>query len=130
MSVNGKLVIVWPVIPNEHGEDMLWYASWIVGDDGSEGAAVYSGRGGERVTYDIPPGVRGLRIRRWVHEGLEPEYVDVLEVLARPELHPEALNFDAPQPYSRLPVWRDRLWADHEDIKELPKGGNHDHGHA
>lgn len=130
MSANGKLVIIWPVIPNEHGEDMLWYASWIVGEDGSEGAAVYSGRGGEGAMYDVPQGVRGLRIRRWVHEGLDPEYVDVLDLKSTRELHPEALNFDVPQPFSRLPVWKGRLLADHEDIKELPKGGQHNNGHA
>ena len=43
-----------------------------------------------------------MRIRRWPNEGLDAEYVDVLDLLETREVRPERLDFDAPQPFSRL----------------------------
>lgn len=97
-----ELAITWPAEQNEHGDPMLWVGSWLVGGSGEEGEAIYSGRGGERRSYTAPAAATGLRIRRWPNEGLEPEYVDVLDLSASRELRPERLNFEVRQPYSRL----------------------------
>jgi hypothetical protein len=99
-----ELAIAWPAARNEHGDPMLWVGSWLVGGDGEEGEGIYSGRGGERRAYAVPADATGLRIRRWPNEGLEPEYVDVLDLTARRELWPEQLDFDTRQPFSRLEV--------------------------
>lgn len=96
------LAILWPAAMNEHGERMLWAGSWLVGSAGAEGDGIYSGRGGERRRYHVPPAATGVRIRRWPNEGLEPEYVDVLDLAGVAELRPERLDFDARQPFSRL----------------------------
>jgi hypothetical protein len=96
-----ELAIRWPVEQNEHGGRMLWAAAWLVGHTGEEGGAIYSGRGGEVARYAVPSTASGVRIRRWPNEGLEPEYVDVFD-LNGGELHPERLDFDQPQPFSRL----------------------------
>ncbi len=81
---------------------MLWFGSWLSGSDGSEGAWFYSGHGGDAASYAVPSQAIGLRIRRWPNEGLDAEYVDVLDLSAARDLRPERLDFDAPQPFSRL----------------------------
>jgi hypothetical protein len=80
---------------------MLWFGSWLSGDDGSEGDWYYSGRGGEFGRYDVPGNATGVRIRRWPNEGLDAEYVDVLSFRGE-TIAADALDFDAPQHYSRL----------------------------
>ena len=107
------LTIVWPAEPNEHGARMLWAASWLVGTAGEEGEAIYSGRGGEQRRYAVPTAASGVRIRRWPNEGLEPEYVDVLDLAGVRELRPDRLDFDVPQPFSRLSAGA--LLAGHND---------------
>jgi hypothetical protein len=102
-----ELVIAWPVEVNEHGGRMLWAASWLVGGVGEEGEAIYSGRGGKRGRYPMPAVATGVRIRRWPNEGLEPEYVDVLDLTLVEDLRPEQLDFERPQPFSRLPATED-----------------------
>jgi len=97
-----ELAVVWPVEENEHGGRMLWAGAWLVGGSGEEGEAIYSGRGGESTRHPVPAAVTGLRIRRWPNEGLEPEYVDVLDLAGVGEVRPEALDFERPQPFSRL----------------------------
>jgi hypothetical protein len=97
-----ELAIVWPNAHNEHGGRMLWYGSWLVALDGGEGDGFYSGRGGERQRYTVPAEAIGLRIRRWPNEGFDAEYVDVLDLNGVGELSPDALDFDQPQPFSRL----------------------------
>lgn len=97
-----EIAIAWPAERNEHGDPMLWVGSWLVGRNGEEGDGIYTGRGGERRAYTVPATVTGLRIRRWPNEGLEPEYVDVLDLGAMGELRPERLDFDIRQPFSRL----------------------------
>lgn len=97
-----ELAILWPSAQNEHGGRMLWYGSWLVARDGGEGEGFYSGRGGERQRYAVPAGAIGLRIRRWPNEGFDAEYVDLLDLDGVGELAPETLDFDQPQPFSRL----------------------------
>jgi hypothetical protein len=107
----GSITVTWPEVENEHGAAMLWFASWLKGDDGSEGKGFYSGRGGDRQSYPGPPDATGLRIRRWPNEGLDAEYVDVIPLgdvhrvapaLDSGALDPGSLDFDAPQRFSRL----------------------------
>ncbi len=97
-----EMTIHWPAATNEHGDQMLWAGSWLVGAAGEEGPMIYSGRGGEHGRYRIPEAGAGVRIRRWPNEGLDAEYVDVLDLSRARELRPERLDFDAPQPFSRL----------------------------
>lgn len=85
---------------------MLWFGSWLTGSAGFEGGWFYSGRGGESAEYPIPANATGVRIRRWPNEGLDAEYADVLAVDRLAELSPAALDFDAPQPFSRLDAGR------------------------
>jgi hypothetical protein len=98
-----SITVVWPDTANEHGGRTLWFGSWLTGNQGFEGAWFYSGRGGERTNYQIPPDATGLRIRRWPNEGLDAEYADVLVQEAPPSLSADQLDFDAPQPFSLLP---------------------------
>lgn len=100
----GAITVAWPELQNEHGGRLLWFGSWLVGDDGSEGAWFYTGRGGERASYTLPPEATGVRVRRWLNEGLEPEYADVSSLGTVLSLHPERLDFDVRQRFSRLPV--------------------------
>ena len=81
---------------------MLWFASWLRGNDGAEGAWFYSGHGGGSETYPVPPESTGLRIRRWPNEGLDAEYADILTITDSGHLAAESLDFDAPQRFSRL----------------------------
>jgi hypothetical protein len=100
--MNAELAIAWPALRNEHGGQMLWFGSWLVGDDGTEAAWFYSGRGGERGRYAVPREATGLRIRRWPNEGFDAEYADVLDVAGRPEVKPAELDFDRRQRFSLL----------------------------
>lgn len=96
------ITIEWPAELNEQGRPMLWFGSWLIGDDGAEGAWFYSGKGGEVGEYPIPAGVTGLRIRRWPSDGLDAEYADVLGLAGAPNLVASALDFDREQPFSLL----------------------------
>jgi len=97
-----SIVVNWPAEQNEHGRPLLWFGSWLQGHDGSEGAWFYSGHGGDRATYAIPGNAIGLRVRRWPNEGLDAEYADILQLESVGEVTPQALDFDAPQPFSHL----------------------------
>jgi hypothetical protein len=97
-SSSRAVTIEFPALPNEHGGDSLWLASWLH-DDGSEGGWFYSGRGGEAVTAEPPPGA-GIRVRRWVSDGLPPEYADVTVSMCH--LSAGALDFDTAGPFERL----------------------------
>lgn len=98
----GSITVSWPKESNEHGRPMLWFGSWLQGHDGSEGAWFYSGHGGKSESYPIPREAIGLRVRRWPNEGLDAEYADILTLETLEELAPEALDFDAPQPFSHF----------------------------
>jgi hypothetical protein len=99
-----QLTIDWPEEQNEHGGRLLWFGSWLFGDQGEEGPWFYTGRGGERSTCSVPAGASGLRIRRWPNEGLEAEYADLLSLEGVTEIRADWLDFDARQQFSRLPV--------------------------
>ena len=100
------ITVDWPEATNEHGQPMLWFGSWLSGSDGAEGPWFYSGRGGRRSTYRVPPAATGLRIRRWPNEGLDAEYVDLTPLNGVSHVSPESLNFDAPQPFSPFTTQR------------------------
>ena len=99
-----EMAVEWPVQENEHGERMLWFGSWLVGEAGAEGAWFYSGRGGAHERYAPPAEATGVRIRRWPNEGFDAEYVDVLDLAAAGALRPAELDFDQPQRYSLLAI--------------------------
>jgi hypothetical protein len=105
-TTTGKIDIEWTVLPNEHGGCVLWFGAWLVGDEGGEGRWFYSGRGGEQSRLVPPPEATGMRILRWPHDGLDPEYVDLLFDDGRlpAPISTADLNFDVPQPHSRLPA--------------------------
>lgn len=90
-----------PELRNEHGAPMLWLASWIVGRDGSEGAWFHSGAGAGDATAAAPPEAIGVRIRRWPHEELAPEYADIVPLPDAP-IDVATLDFEQPQPFSAL----------------------------
>lgn len=96
-----ELTVHWPKEMNEHGRQMLWFGSWLVGEAGAEGGWFYSGRGDERGVYSVPVAVSGVRIRRWPNEGFDAEYADVLAHDV-PEIVPDSLDFDVRQRYSML----------------------------
>lgn len=87
---------------------MLWFGSWLTGDDGSEGQWFYSGRGGESQTYAVPAWASGLRVRRWPNEGFDAEYFDLTDLESLREVAPTPADFDEPQRFSRLSAltWR------------------------
>ena len=62
------LAITWPVEDNEHGDQMLWVGSWLIGRDG------------DALLAALPVGCCV-----WIHENL-PAYVFVIEVLPLPVL--------------------------------------------
>jgi hypothetical protein len=97
-----SITVNWPAEQNEHGRPLLWFGSWLQGNDGAEGAWFYSGHGGKSGSYPVPAGATGLRVRRWPNEGLDAEYVDILKLDEVGELSPQTLDFDVAQPYSHL----------------------------
>lgn len=101
----GQIAVSWPDELNEHGRPMLWFGSWLSGHAGGEGTWFYSGRGGCAEKYDVPAGATGLRIRRWPNEGLDAEYADVTALDRLSQLDIRLLDFDAPQPFSRLSLF-------------------------
>lgn len=88
----GKVTIHFPVVLNEQGEPTLWLASWLISSQGHEADWFYSGRGGEEVSKDCPAGAVGVRVRRWVSDGLPPEYADAQATPGT--LNAETLDFD------------------------------------
>lgn len=82
---------------------MIWFASWLVGQAGEEGDWFHSARGAAEVSVTVPTTATGLRIRRWPSDGLEAEYVDILDLAARPAIDAASLDFDTRQTFSRLP---------------------------
>jgi len=98
-----SITVTWPAALNEHGHGLLWFGSWLTGDTGAEGAWFYSGRGGERASYPVPPEATGLRIRRWPNEGLDAEFSDVLALPDSTDVIAGTLDFDSPQRFNRMP---------------------------
>jgi hypothetical protein len=97
-----RLVIHWVAERNEQGEPMRWFGSWLRAD-GQEGGWFYTGRGNETTAHRVPAGMTGVRVRRWLSEGLDPEYVDhALD--GSGVLDTSALDFDAPRATGPAPV--------------------------
>ncbi len=96
------ITIAWPAELNEHGRPMLWFGSWLKGDDGAEGEWFYSGHGGLNDAYPVPAWATGLRVRRWPNEGFDAEYCDLLNLGEQCEIAAGSLDFEAPQRFSRL----------------------------
>jgi hypothetical protein len=92
------LVVDWPAAENEHGGQLLWHGSWLLGEDGVEGDEFYRGRGGTTGSYDVPPGTAGVRIRRWPHEAFGPEYADIVPLPPGRRITAGDLDFE------RMPV--------------------------
>lgn len=100
----GQVTVDWARIPNEHGDPMLWFGSWLVGSEGVEGTWFYSGRGGTLDSYDVPAGATGLRIRRWPNEGFDAEYTDLFDLAGGQTIRSDELDFDSRQEFSRLDI--------------------------
>ena len=97
-----EVCIDWPDLLNEHGDPMLWFGAWLVGNEGVEGSWFYSGRGASRTRHPIPASATGMRLRRWPNEGLAPEYADVIPV-PNGEVDASDVLFEREQPFSLLP---------------------------
>ena len=99
----GRLVIAWGAEINEQGGPMRWLASWLAGDQGHELDWFYSGWGDETTEHAIPVAATGVRLRKWVSEGLDPEYLD-LPIERSMVIRTAALDFDARQPHRAYAV--------------------------
>ena len=97
------LAIEWPEAVNEHGDPMLWFGAWLVGDEGVEGEWFHSGRGTAQTSHTVPAAATGVRLRRWPNEGLAPEYADLVPVPSDPVRAADVL-FEREQPFSLLPA--------------------------
>jgi hypothetical protein len=97
-----QINISFPYVLNEQGRPMIWFGSWLVGDDGSEGPWFHSDRGGAEVRVEAPAGVTGLRIRRWPNDGFDAEYADILDLSTAANLDASTLEYDQRQKFSLL----------------------------
>jgi hypothetical protein len=88
--------VEWAGLINEEGGPMRWLGSWLVGGDTVEGSLFYAGHGSERTEHSVPPGAYGVRVRRWLSEGMDPEYVDVT-LDGEASVRTGELDFDSPQ---------------------------------
>ncbi len=103
MLGNRDLEIDWPELSNEHGDPILWFGAWLVGDEGVEGDWFHSGRGAARTTHAVPSDATGVRLRRWPNEGLAPEYADLIPTPAG-SVDASDVLFEREQPFSLLPA--------------------------
>ena len=101
MIEHREVAIEWPDLNNEHGDPMLWFGAWLVGDEGVEGSWFHSGRGGTRTVHPIPDHATGIRLRRWPNEGLAPEYADLVPVPTG-TIGAADMLFEREQPFSLL----------------------------
>jgi hypothetical protein len=97
-----EINISFPYVLNEQGRPMIWFASWLVGDDGSEGPWIHSDRGAAEVRVTPPPSATGLRIRRWPNDGFDAEYADILDLSGLRDVDAGALDYDRRQKFSLL----------------------------
>lgn len=82
---------------------MIWFGSWLVGNEGNEGGWFHSARGGAEVVVDIPAEATGIRVRRWPSDGLDAEYADVLDLEGLGSLDAGGLDFDVRQEFGFFP---------------------------
>jgi hypothetical protein len=101
----GWLGIEWGREINEQGGVMRWLASWLTGDRGHELDWFYSGWGDETTEHAVPAAATGVRLRKWVSEGLDPEYLD-LPLDRSTVIRTAALDFDARQAHRAFSVPR------------------------
>jgi len=92
------LTIRWAAETNEEGGPTRWLGSWLVAGAAVEGSWFYGGYGSEQTAHPIPAGATGIRVRKWLSEGLDPEYVD-LPLTENGPVDTAALDFDSPQPH-------------------------------
>ena len=97
-----EINISFPYVLNEQGRPMIWFGSWLVGDDGVEGAWFHSDRGGAEVRVSAPADATGLRIRRWPNDGFDAEYADILDLAGMADVDAGALEYDRRQRFSLL----------------------------
>ena len=97
-----EINVSFPYVLNEQGRPMIWFGSWLVGDDGIEGSWFHSDRGSAEVRVSIPEGATGLRIRRWPNDGFDAEYADILDLAATRDIDAAALDYDSRQKFSLL----------------------------
>lgn len=97
-SQAAPVVIEWAAATNLEGEPMRWLGSWLVRGDSVEGSWFYSGRGNERTEHVVPSGAYGIRVRKWLSEGMDPEYVDV-DLNGDALVRTGELDFNSPQPH-------------------------------
>jgi len=81
---------------------MIWFASWLVDDDGGEGGWVHSARGAARLEVSVPSDATGLRVRRWPSDGFDAEYADLTDLGSVNHIDAGALDFDVRQRFSLL----------------------------
>jgi hypothetical protein len=91
-----------PYVLNEQERPMIWFASWLVGDDGTEGAWFHSDRGSAEVRVTPPAGATGIRIRRWPNDGFDAEYADILDFRGMSDIDAGELEYDRRQQFSLL----------------------------
>lgn len=94
--------ISFPYVLNEQGRPMIWFGSWLVGDDGSEGPWFHSARGAAEVRVTPPPDATGIRIRRWPNDGFDAEYADILDLDSVRQIDAASLEYDRRQKFSLL----------------------------
>jgi hypothetical protein len=94
--------ISFPYVLNEQGRPMIWFGSWLVGDDGTEGPWFHSDRGSADVRVSPPAGATGLRIRRWPNDGFDAEYADILDLSTTVDIDANELDYDSRQRFSLL----------------------------
>jgi hypothetical protein len=94
--------ISFPYVLNEQGRPMIWFGSWLVGDDGIEGTWFHSDRGGAEVRVSVPAGVTGVRIRKWPNDGFDAEYADILDLATARDIDAAELDYDTRQKFSLL----------------------------
>jgi hypothetical protein len=95
------ITISFPYTLNEQGRPMIWFGSWLVGDNGMEGPWFHSDRGAAEVRVSVPTDATGLRIRRWPNDGFDAEYADILDLGVR-EVDAASLEYDRRQKFSLL----------------------------
>ncbi|MCA9829414.1 MAG: hypothetical protein R3B97_12615 [Dehalococcoidia bacterium] len=97
-----EVSISFPYVLNEQGRPMIWFGSWLVGEDGVEGEWFHSDRGSAEIRVAAPPSATGVRIRRWPNDGFDAEYADVFDLAGAGLIDAGVLDYDRRQRFSLL----------------------------